>query len=107
MSLLKLSVSTHGTLSAVMPKNTQIISEMVDGEKNHVQKWLILCNRKEDPVAFKEEHSDTFIQSPNSLRIVRKTQHLCLYYHNRKLMISGMKLNQINDGQFRDTVHQL
>ena len=96
-----------------MPGKKDFVSVTADGEKSHVQKRLILCNLKEAFVAFKEEHPDKNIHFSKFAELRPKECVLagasgthsvcvCTIHQNTKLMISGMKLSQISDGQFQD-----
>ena len=58
-------------VSRQMPGMKDYISVLVDGEKQHVQKHLVLCNLKEAHELFKENHPDNRIVFLHLLKYVQ------------------------------------
>jgi hypothetical protein len=43
-------------ISRIMPGKKDVVSVMIDGERKHLQKHLVLCNLKEAYTNFKEKY---------------------------------------------------
>jgi len=105
-------------VSRIMPGKKDYISVTVDGERQHVQKRLIMCNVKEAFQLFKEKHPDLKIGFSKFAELRPKQCILaggdgthsvcvCTIHQNTKLMFLGAKLPIITGGQYLHYQHCL
>ena len=102
MQLVKLFY-LNDTVSRVMPGKKDCVSIVVDGEKEAVQKRLLLCNLSEAYKQFQSDHPDvkigltkfTELRPKNVVLAGASGTHnvcVCVLHQNMKLMLEGSKL---------------
>ena len=99
-------------VSRQMPGMKDYVSVLVDGQKQHLQKHLVLCNLKEAYKLFKETHPDIKIGFSKFAEIRPRQCVLagssgthsvcvCTIHQNVKLMFTGAKLDSVTGGEFK------
>ncbi|CAH0547109.1 unnamed protein product [Brassicogethes aeneus] len=95
-------------ISRIMPGKKDFVAIKKEGEKQHIQKRLVLANLSEVYALFKKEYPDEKIgfskfcelRPKNCILAGRSGTHtvcVCTLHQNMKLMISGSKLNLFLD----------
>jgi len=101
-----------------MPGLKDCISVHIGGNKQHLQKRLVLCNLKEAFQLFKDKHPDLKLGFSKFAELRPKecilagesgTHSVCVcsIHQNTKLMFIGAKLSNVTDGQFLQYQHCL
>ena len=101
-----------------MPGKKDYVSVTLDGERQHLQKRLILCNLKEAFQKFKDQMPDLKIGFSKFSELRPKECILagaggthsvcvCTVHQNVKLMFLGAKLDKLSEGAFKSYQHCL
>ena len=102
----------HDDISRVMPGKKDFLSvRNAEGEKEHKQKRLVLCNLKEAYHQFKQQHPDIKVGFSKFAELQPKECVLagatgthsvcvCTIHQNVKLMMAGSRLEALTNGWF-------
>ena len=87
-------------LSRVMRGRKDFISVLgADGNRQHVQKRLLLCNLKEAYIEWKNRHPELKVVFSKFASLQPRECILCM--QNVKLMMIGSKLESLSGGQLK------
>ena len=95
-------------VSRMMPGKKDVVSVLVDGERKHIQKQLILCNLKEMYVLFQERHPNVKVGFSKFAELRPKECVLvgasgthsvcvCTTHQNIKLMFVASKIDKLTE----------